>query len=642
MADFVSSILLQFKTDTRLAKAQIKDLADEQKKLAQSSLAATERQNLGLEAQVAKWGKIAGAVGIAVGAVQLASHAVDEYGRHSRLVAAAGEADFKRIQAASHGLLTETEALKIAAAGTNGVMRLSQREMEAVAKASVVLRNRGHDLSEVHQELTKAITEGSVEGLKKFGISLEGLKPGQERHIGLMTALSEINAEAGDNIERAGDKSAQAKTKWRDALNELVVALGRIADALAPIVGALADVTSFATTIFESLNASAVGWLMEYMNRPDAPDGGAAPRFAGRGIVDQAGQYHPYTQAQADAARAGLGFWGRSMLGAGPGSAGIAAGVGQWASAFAGTYGFLAPSGKPEVWKSPALLKAEKEAKEHAEWLARQHQYVGGGGAFQRARGWAPYLGLGERAGSRGRGTSSIYGAYDFDGRLPGQLGAGGIQLGELGAVGFSPFAQGLARGGGSADPLARLGQRFDLNAQQIVAQSRLATEALSGLQTVGTEVFTALITGSESFGKAFKQAIGGVLVGMSTQLAGEAIKEGVLALVALAKFNPAGVAEAALHGKAAAAAAAGAIAIGALARGMGAGQGGGGGRSAGTGAPAGAARSFSPGAGADGTRTTVVFVGNSDNPRRVRKEIYDQLERATSEHGRSTAVRRE
>jgi hypothetical protein len=104
-------------------------------------------------------------------------------------------------------------------------------------------------------------------------------------------------------------------------------------------------------------------------------------------------------------------------------------------------------------------------------------------------------------------------------------------------------------------------------------------SDALS-LATKSVDLFTgamqagmdAWITGSESFGKAFKGAIAEGLRALSSEFLGQSLRHGLFALGELAFGNIAG---ASAHGTAAAAFGAGTVAVGAIARELGAGGGG-------------------------------------------------------------------
>lgn len=104
-------------------------------------------------------------------------------------------------------------------------------------------------------------------------------------------------------------------------------------------------------------------------------------------------------------------------------------------------------------------------------------------------------------------------------------------------------------------------------------AVSIAAQTSKAGFDVLGNAagaVMDAWITGQESLGKAIKKSIGEGLRGIAVQMSIEALKESVLSLVSLARYDFPGAAG---HATAAVAAGAAAIAAGAAARALGAGQ---------------------------------------------------------------------
>ncbi len=236
MAVEKGSVVLQFKADIKDAKRKIRDLEKENKKLAKTVIEEQKRQAAGLERQIAMLGKLTIGVGAAVGAYKLLSDSSAKFAKQSQLEAAAVGADIAKIQRAAGGLLTEYQSLQFAAAALNTDFKLSQKEMQEVSKFMVVLRNQGNDLDEVYREVTKSIVEGNVEGLKKFGIVMQDIKPGLEAHEAIMSRIAEENRKAGDNIHRAGDETLIAANQWSDATHKMSVELGKLGNALAPAI----------------------------------------------------------------------------------------------------------------------------------------------------------------------------------------------------------------------------------------------------------------------------------------------------------------------------------------------------------------------------------------------------------------------
>ena len=162
MADFVNTILLNMKANTTQARAEIDKLSGAQKDAAKEVLKAQEQQNTSLQAQILTWGKSAGAIGLGVAAYKLLKDASKEWAAESRLHAVTVGIDIDKIQKATMGLVTSDEALAFAAKSVTGAFKLTQEQMELVAKFSLVLRNRGFDLAEVQNALGDAFQTPSL------------------------------------------------------------------------------------------------------------------------------------------------------------------------------------------------------------------------------------------------------------------------------------------------------------------------------------------------------------------------------------------------------------------------------------------------------------------------------------------------
>lgn len=245
MADVVSNILLNMRANTTQARLEVGKLAGAQKDAAKAVLKAQEEQNLSLQSQIVTWGKVAGAIGIAVGAYKVLSAAAKEYAKEERLRAATVGIDIDKIQKATMGLITSDEALAFAAKGVTGAFKLTQEQMELVAKFSVVLRNRGFELTEVQNALGEAFQKGSTRGLKEFGINISESAGTHAAFAAMMAEIAKQANAAGDALARPGDEMVQASTKWADAMDNIGDAAGKMAQSLAPAVNLMADFVTF-------------------------------------------------------------------------------------------------------------------------------------------------------------------------------------------------------------------------------------------------------------------------------------------------------------------------------------------------------------------------------------------------------------
>jgi hypothetical protein len=88
LLDFGAKVILTYKADVSDAKAKIRELSGEEKKLAQERLKQEEAANKGIERQIKGLGMLAAGIGAAMGAVALAKSGLDEYAKTSEQAAA--------------------------------------------------------------------------------------------------------------------------------------------------------------------------------------------------------------------------------------------------------------------------------------------------------------------------------------------------------------------------------------------------------------------------------------------------------------------------------------------------------------------------------------------------------------------------
>ncbi len=83
LLDFAAKVVLTYKADVSDAKAGLRSLSGEEKKLAAERLARDEAANKRIEGQIKGIGMLAAGVGAAIGSIALASKALDAYGKTS-------------------------------------------------------------------------------------------------------------------------------------------------------------------------------------------------------------------------------------------------------------------------------------------------------------------------------------------------------------------------------------------------------------------------------------------------------------------------------------------------------------------------------------------------------------------------------
>lgn len=87
LLDFGANVILKLKADTSDAKAKLKELSGEERKLAESRLAAQEAENKSLEKKAKNWQMAAQAVGAVTAAYVIGSKGLDAYAKTSRAAA---------------------------------------------------------------------------------------------------------------------------------------------------------------------------------------------------------------------------------------------------------------------------------------------------------------------------------------------------------------------------------------------------------------------------------------------------------------------------------------------------------------------------------------------------------------------------
>jgi hypothetical protein len=263
LGDVVSKILLEVKSDTSQAKADLKSLKGVQKEVFQSQLDSVEAGNKALD----KWVGRLGQIGVALGAVKLAFDSVQEYGHKLDLQAASAGVSIDGLRKASLGLKTEMELLEHAARMNNSAFKLTQDQMEDVERAMYVLEERGNDSKEVWAAIDKAITTGATKPLEQFGIIIDktglaldenGLKVDtfgqkQEALRRVMEAVSRTAEGAKDAQHDAADAMQVELVKLNDFWHEMKMQLAQVVIQLTPVLKGLADAVSLAADLVNKM-----------------------------------------------------------------------------------------------------------------------------------------------------------------------------------------------------------------------------------------------------------------------------------------------------------------------------------------------------------------------------------------------------
>jgi hypothetical protein len=586
MADFKNTVLTVFRAETAEAKAAIASLKGVERDRAKALLDDLNKQNASLEDQVKTWFKVGAAVGGLVALYKGAQVAANAYLEDLRLASAAAGANIDRLTDATAGLVEQDDLLAFAGKAMHGTWKLNQEQMEEVLHGALALqKTMGVELKPTIDALTESIAKGNTKALKEFGITATDEQGVLKQLDGLWKGLGGNTAMAGDNFRRAGVSLNNAFDDLKGAAGKLVISLAPLLEIMAKLVGTFADAVSYLGTPF---NEQRAGWLE------------AAYR-----------KQHP-------------------LLGPGAENA---------------------PSQDGATNFDLSSLHVDENQ------LLRPVQELFAAGVTKAQLGW---VALAKRLSAKGKPGMVIdpnapgdilrdFGnTYDVGAAVPGALadlyraGASVYQQDRSQRSGFRDISadaestraflrdmHGLTSGMDESVKAALEAQRqFQLqgvhNALEAIFGSPEQMSAIvigfRGIQNAAGSAFATWITGSGSASQAFKQMAASALLSGSAQLAGEAIKDGVLAAGALAMGlfgNPAGFAAAAQYGAAAAEASAGAVALGLLARALGAGSvpsasrgSGGGGSGGGAGYHLGGGGGGGGRGGEGGTQQTVILLG--------------------------------
>lgn len=583
LGDIVSTVLTRYKADTSDQKAAIRSLRGEQKKAAQEQLAEMDRENKGIDSQIAMYSKIAVGIGAAVGAYKVAQAAANAYLEDVRLESAAAGINIDRLRAATHGLVETDHLLAFAGKAKSGMWKLNEQQMETVLKGAMALRKTlGVELQPTIEALTEALTKGSSRALKEFGISANGPQEAL-RQLGL------VAARAGSDVTMAGDSWIKANTAMADGVDDLKGAFGSLVVELAPVTSALGSAVGLVADLIGGLkkigylkfisqplatvaNAVTPGWndnlldKAKAMKRPGWTEMGASWRPDPR---DTMAAVDAAARAQAEDAQAQTQARDDQRLA-----------FNKWTNAVKQTFGDLGEDFVEGLVELTAEQKKRNEtAKRAAETAAREYQKTieaaaGGLNAFlqQQADAFA----------SAGQGL------------------AGGAQAAFKQQQGFKPVDEqignaatinaALAEAQTAADKL--LGVAQNLNAEHEAATDRrqsmisaifgspeefngalMAAQQLGAafdiMGQAGAAAVDAWITGQGSMGKSFAMAAAEGLRALAKQAAVHALMEAALGLASLA-LGPIGGVSAGAHFAAAAAFGGVAIAAGVGAKAIG------------------------------------------------------------------------
>ncbi len=214
LGDLISRVLVEVKGDTSDLRDEIKKLQGVEKDRAKTLLDDIERQNKGYDSVIGKLGSLSLALDAVGKFTDYARDAMKSYAEHSRLTAATAGINIDRLSDAFGGLVKQHDLLTFAAQTSNGVLALTQGQMETVGQAAIALRNRGFDLEESFKKLTDAAVKGKVGGLDDLGLSIKEGASRAETLRNMMTELNKVIAESGTKTKGAADDVAKLAVEW--------------------------------------------------------------------------------------------------------------------------------------------------------------------------------------------------------------------------------------------------------------------------------------------------------------------------------------------------------------------------------------------------------------------------------------------
>jgi hypothetical protein len=641
----IATTLAVLKADTSQYREEMRRVTGAEREAVKAQLAAAEARNKSLQKWAEGLTKINVVLSAVTKAIQAGAEAYKVYEKHATLAIASNKYSLEALRVASKGLRTDMELLTLAAKAQNTTFKLGQGELELALQAMQAFERQGQDSAKVFEVVGKAITEGTVEPLKEFGVVVEGAKTPAEKYRQLMNELRKVAHGVAGAQDTATESFRKQGVEYRNAMDQINIAIGKMVVSLGPLISNLASVASVVGDIISAIPEGMLGALAA---------GGAAAYGARRfGIAKSMG----------GAGWAGAAIAGGTYLGefVGGGIAGylyddeINANKKRYAEAVAKradieekmavTQASIEAQFEAAVLKSamidvkilkadialmektlqlngvkvgkqkpgrPAPKSIEMEAEDSPQAMLRN--------AMERHQ-WNEAMRAVDAVIARGtrgptdvalEGTRKIFGGTVEENR---KWAAEQDRLREMRA-GLDRQAEKESIVESIFGPL----DEYDLYAEKMQTLGD-AVGAFSGALTAG---FDAWVSGSKSASEAIKGLFGDTVNALARSMFAHAIEHGAAAIGSLAIQDYRG---AALHGKAAAAYAAGAITVGAIARQL---NKDGGGAGVGAGAPS-VIGPASGGSGERGSNTTII-IGDSladDSPRWRQKRVNDMLRRA-------------
>lgn len=591
-------VLTDYDVDTRKHIAGIKRLEQAEKERASTAEKANKLVSNSLDDFTKKLGGVVAGYATLNFAIKAHKNHVEEL----RLADAALGVDMAKLRTASAGLKTDLDLLRDAARLNNGMFRMTSDEMATTERAMRVLNQRGFEAQEVNKKVLDAVTALKTDGLKDLGIVVEQTSDKAEMYRRILEKLRETTKGLNDDQLTTAEKAEKAGATISNMIDKLESRFGKLTVALGGLINKLDDLANkhLGGDWFDASVASlGMGQLVGLQG------------VATDALVRTGSQMSPIQATNANMARVAevqrqlaLGNRGKAWN----------LGVGGWSVDSDPQVSLgdaeVTPLGRGGGARSAAVAASVRTVQQALAGFARTVAL-----SEQTGRGFfgggAANMNLGVAAGGQ-----SVFGA-DVTGALSGAI-----------------------NGRQTANWQAELRNRGAARTSMVesvigpIEHINLAKTAFDSLTASVTAGYEAMVTGSMSFAKAFKQTIGSSILASGKNMLVLSIQEGAAALASLA-LGPIGGASALMHAKAAAAYLAGSVAAGGIAAALGAGGGGGstsGYAGAGAAAPVGGA-----GGGAaapyQGSHTTV-YVNDSFGEGGARSRIQQTKRRIEEAYG--------
>jgi len=262
LGDIGAKILFTLKGDNSDLKAKLREVAGEEKKLAEQTLKNAEDKNKALEKSIATFAKVTVAIGAIGVAGKIAFDAIEFSGRRADLTAAAGSVSIDRLRKATLGLRTDTQLLEMAAKLNNSQFKLTQEQMDLAARAATALAERGGDAEEAFDAITTALVSGTARGLAPYGMAIDETKDKASKFAEIMRQVSKVSGEVSESSLDASDKIGQQKVAFANIFDTVKDGIGRAASEMLPLLKVITDV---ATSVAQFVDvAAALGAVAKY------------------------------------------------------------------------------------------------------------------------------------------------------------------------------------------------------------------------------------------------------------------------------------------------------------------------------------------------------------------------------------------